>query len=239
MPASGHGTWGWHRLTPAWADRLVADAGVAPGDLVLDVGAGTGALTAPLVAAGARVIAVELHPGRAAALRRRFAGDDVVVVHADAADLRLPRRPFRVVANPPFARTTAILGRLLAPGIPPGAGRRGGAAGRGPALGRGPGARGRALVPDLRRRPRPPDPPGRVRPAAEGGLHGPAGGAQPAASPALTAAPSSQQASRSSRDGGPTSDSGACAARHRSPVTILSMPASAPAVSSLPWTHTP
>ena len=116
MPASGHGTWGWHRLTPAWADRLVADAGVAPGDLVLDVGAGTGALTAPLVAAGARVIAVELHPGRAAALRRRFAGDDVVVVHADAADLRLPRRPFRVVANPPFARTTAILGRLLAPG---------------------------------------------------------------------------------------------------------------------------
>jgi 23S rRNA (adenine-N6)-dimethyltransferase len=115
VPASGHGTWGWHRLTPAWADRLVADAGVAPGDLVLDVGAGTGALTAPLVAAGARVIAVELHPGRAAALRRRFAGD-VVVVHADAADLRLPRRPFRVVANPPFARTTAILGRLLAPG---------------------------------------------------------------------------------------------------------------------------
>jgi 23S rRNA (adenine-N6)-dimethyltransferase len=112
----GHGTWGWHRLAPAWADRLVADAGVTPGDLVLDIGAGTGALTAPLVAAGARVIAVELHPGRAAALRRRFAGDGVVVVHADAADLRLPRRPFRVVASVPFAQTTAILGRLLAPG---------------------------------------------------------------------------------------------------------------------------
>ena len=129
MPASGHPTWGWHRLTPAWADRLVADAGVAPGDLVLDVGAGTGALTAPLVAAGARVIAVELHPGRAAALRRRFAGDDVVVVHAVAADLRLPRRPFRVVANPGsrLVRADVVVQRAAArrwaEGRAPGAGR--------------------------------------------------------------------------------------------------------------------
>ena len=84
--------------------RVVADAGVRPGDLVLDIGAGTGAVTAPLVAAGARVIAVELHPERVAMLRERFAGDDVTVVRADVADLRLPRRPFRVVANPPFAR---------------------------------------------------------------------------------------------------------------------------------------
>ena len=40
----------------------------------------------------------------------------MTVVRADAADLRLPRRPFRVVANPPFAASTAILRRLLAPG---------------------------------------------------------------------------------------------------------------------------
>ena len=76
------------------------------GDLVLDIGAGDGALTAPLLELGARVVAIELHPGRAAALRRRF-GDDVRVVQVDAADLRLPRRPFRVVANPPWAITDA------------------------------------------------------------------------------------------------------------------------------------
>ena len=90
-------------------------AGIGPGDLVLDIGAGRGALTDPLVRAGARVVAVELHPQRAASLRERFAGAPVTVVAADAADLRLPRRPFRVVANPPFALTTAILRRLLHP----------------------------------------------------------------------------------------------------------------------------
>jgi 23S rRNA (adenine-N6)-dimethyltransferase len=62
------------------------------------------------------VVAVELHPGRAGALRRRFAGAPVTVVQADVADLRLPRRPFAVVANPPFAASAALLRRLTAPG---------------------------------------------------------------------------------------------------------------------------
>ena len=106
--------WGWYRLDRSWAERLVAESGVARGDLVLDIGAGDGALTAPLVELGARVVAFELHPGRAAALRRRF-GDDVRVVQADAADLRLPRRPFRVVANPPWSITDPLLRRLLHP----------------------------------------------------------------------------------------------------------------------------
>jgi 23S rRNA (adenine-N6)-dimethyltransferase len=110
--------WGWHQLTDRWAERVVAEAGIRPGELVLDVGAGTGALTGPLLDAGARVIAIELHPDRLAALRRRFAGalGALKVVKADAGSLRLPRRPFRVVANPPFAITSPLIRRLLAPG---------------------------------------------------------------------------------------------------------------------------
>jgi len=119
VPASGGQTgprraWGWHRLDHEWAARIVAEAGIRPGELVLDIGAGEGALTAPLILAGARVVAVELHPGRAARLRRQF--PQVTVVHADAAGLRLPSRPFRVVASPPYGIAAGLLGLLLAPG---------------------------------------------------------------------------------------------------------------------------
>jgi 23S rRNA (adenine-N6)-dimethyltransferase len=107
--------WGWHPLSAPAAARLVADAGIGRGDLVLDIGAGTGALTSALLAAGARVLAVELHPGRAGELRRRFDGR-VTVIQTDAADLRLPRRPFRVVANPPWAISAAVVKRLTSRG---------------------------------------------------------------------------------------------------------------------------
>ena len=107
--------WGWHQLEADAAAELVRLADLPPRALVLDVGAGLGALTAPLLAAGHRVIAVEAHAARAAHLRRLY-GARVTVVQADAADLRLPRRPFHVVANPPFAITSSLLRRLLHPG---------------------------------------------------------------------------------------------------------------------------
>ena len=118
MPASGSGrhSWGWHRLTGEWARRVVADGGSGGGALVVEVGAapGAGALTGPLLAAGARVIAVELHPRRAEWLRRSFAGTGLRVVEVDVTEFRWPGQPFRVVANPPFAATSALLHGLLA-----------------------------------------------------------------------------------------------------------------------------
>lgn len=104
--------WGWRQLEPRWAELLVARAPIRAGALVIDVGAGTGAITAELVEVRARVIAVEAHHRRAEVLEERFE-HGVVVVRADAADLRLPRRPYDVVANPPFAITHALLRRIL------------------------------------------------------------------------------------------------------------------------------
>ena len=106
---------GRHALrSRAFADELVRDAGVAPGTLVLDLGAGGGVLTRALAAAGARVRAVELD---AAALRQldvRFGNDPrIEVVRGDATTVPLPGEPFAVVANLPFAAGTAILRRLL------------------------------------------------------------------------------------------------------------------------------
>ena len=91
-----------------------------PGTLVLDLGAGAGALTRALADAGARVRAVELEPAAVRQLEARFGADPrVEVVAGDATVLQLPRESFAVVANLPFAAGTAILRRLLSdPSVP-------------------------------------------------------------------------------------------------------------------------
>lgn len=114
MVARSGRPWSWHRLADPFARELVAASGVGRGDLVLDLGAGDGRITRHLAASGARVIAFELHPGRAASLRTSVDGSNVKVVCADVRDLRLPRRDFRVVANPPFDGVSAVLARLTA-----------------------------------------------------------------------------------------------------------------------------
>jgi 23S rRNA (adenine-N6)-dimethyltransferase len=96
----------------------VDGAGVAPGDLVVDVGAGRGAVTSVLVERGAHVWAVEADPVLVSQLRDRF-GSRVRVLETDARRLEWPREPFAVVANLPFAGANAILAGLLGDaGIP-------------------------------------------------------------------------------------------------------------------------
>ena len=96
------------------ASDFVREAGVASGDLVVDIGAGAGALTLALASAGAEVIALELAPELAADLRRRLAPNRrVTVVEVDVLEWEWPTRPFAVVANLPFASSGAILAHLL------------------------------------------------------------------------------------------------------------------------------
>ena len=93
------------------AAELVRDAGVCPRDLVVEIGAGTGRLTAELSRVAREVVAVELDPALAGALRGRWL--NVRVVEGDAVVAPLPAERFRVVSNLPFARTNDLLHRLL------------------------------------------------------------------------------------------------------------------------------
>jgi 23S rRNA (adenine-N6)-dimethyltransferase len=105
---------GRHLLVPRLAAELVRNSGVTRGDLVIDIGAGTGALTAELASRAGRVLAIEVDDVYIPRLRTRFGGvDRVRVVRCDALALRWPSEPFRVVGNLPFAHTTSILRHLL------------------------------------------------------------------------------------------------------------------------------
>lgn len=105
-------------IDPAALRAIVRDAGVQPGEPVLEIGPGLGSLTLALREAGARVTAVEIDGGLVRACRD-ILGDDphVRLVHGDALALDLAEvvdEPVAVVANPPYHAATPLLLRLLA-----------------------------------------------------------------------------------------------------------------------------
>jgi SAM-dependent methyltransferase len=91
--------------SPEWAAHLHEDilpdatAGADLGDRMLEIGPGPGAATEWLRHRVRRLVAVELDPAAAAALRKRYAGTNVEVVTADATDLPYPDESFDSVGT--------------------------------------------------------------------------------------------------------------------------------------------
>ena len=105
---------------PRLIEQLVDSAEISSSDLVYDLGAGRGSLTAALARRARRVVAVEKDPRLVEQLRRRFAGRTNVAVHeADLLKHPLPRSDYVVFANPPFDITARLLGALTFAPVPP------------------------------------------------------------------------------------------------------------------------
>ncbi|HRP62348.1 MAG TPA: 16S rRNA (adenine(1518)-N(6)/adenine(1519)-N(6))-dimethyltransferase RsmA [Phycisphaerales bacterium] len=102
--------------------KLIGAAEIAPGDVVLEVGPGTGTLTEALLEHGAEVIACELDRDLAALVRDRL-GDRITLIEGDCleGERRLNRkivsalagRPFKLVANLPYQAASPLMGALL------------------------------------------------------------------------------------------------------------------------------
>jgi 16S rRNA (adenine1518-N6/adenine1519-N6)-dimethyltransferase len=109
-------------IDPAFIRRIVALAGPRPDDHVLEVGPGLGSLTLALLAAGCRVLAVEIDPVLAAELPHTVASrapdlaSRLEVITADAARVTgLPGpAPSMLVANLPYNAAVPVLLHLLA-----------------------------------------------------------------------------------------------------------------------------
>jgi len=101
--------------------RAIADAGeIVPGEVVLEVGPGEGALTKELLARGATVIAVEKDHRLIPLLEETFADTiarkQLVIVEADALDFdisKYAKGTYKVIANIPYYITGALIKKLL------------------------------------------------------------------------------------------------------------------------------
>ncbi|WP_305785894.1 ErmE/ErmH/ErmO/ErmR family 23S rRNA (adenine(2058)-N(6))-methyltransferase [Symbioplanes lichenis] len=91
---------------PAAIRAFLTATGVGRGDLVLEVGAGRGSLTAGLVRRARHVVAFEVDPAMAAALPRR---PGLTVRAEDFLAAEPPHEPFAVAGNVPYALTAAVV----------------------------------------------------------------------------------------------------------------------------------
>ncbi len=110
--------------------KIIKAAEIVPGETVLEIGPGTGILTEALVAAGARVIAVEADRDLISPLREKF-GDTIELVEGDVISLASSRTsprpspfegegvPYKLVANIPYNITSKILETFLTSKTPP------------------------------------------------------------------------------------------------------------------------
>ena len=112
-----------HFLEPAWVTKLVAAIDPAPGDTIVEIGPGRGAITMPLLPRVRQLLAIEVDRDLAAALEARHIPQLTVVTadvltldlaatvraHVDAASVER----CRVVGNLPYNISSPILFRLL------------------------------------------------------------------------------------------------------------------------------
>lgn len=112
-------------VVPNWMAECAA---VQEGDLILEIGPGTGMLTAALLARKAQVLAVEADSRAIVELESRFAGEissgQLIIHHGDAREitpktLGLKDLSFKVVANIPYYLSGFLLRSLLESDVQP------------------------------------------------------------------------------------------------------------------------
>ncbi len=106
-------------------EAIVAGSGAGPGDTVIEIGPGYGALTVPLARTAERVVAIELDADVLPVLRTNLAAAGLAnveirnddILRTDLAPYVVPGRT-RVVGNLPYYITTPILLHLLESRLP-------------------------------------------------------------------------------------------------------------------------
>jgi len=96
---------------------MVQEAGISAADFVVEIGPGLGAITEPMLATGARVLAIEKDARLAEFLRSRLANRRLEIIHGDALEFDVkrlfPAGPVKLLGNLPYYASTQLLLRCL------------------------------------------------------------------------------------------------------------------------------
>mgnify|MGYP006283607643 CR=1 FL=1 len=98
--------------------KLIRISSIDAGDVVIEIGAGAGAITKELQRTAKLVIALEIDERLIAALLKT-ADNNTVLFKLDALKFNLPVSPYKVFSNPPFAIEGRLLRKLLNAQQPP------------------------------------------------------------------------------------------------------------------------
>ena len=93
-------------------DKMVSAARLSRGDVVLEIGAGTGLLTARLARTGARVLAIEMDR-RFAKTLGRLEHANVDIIYANALDVIDGMKFNKMVANIPYSICEPLVNKLV------------------------------------------------------------------------------------------------------------------------------
>lgn len=108
---------GQHFLRSPHYLKLIAEcARITPGEVVLEIGPGEGALTEELLARGARVIAVEKDRRFISQLKEKFKNKKFEVHEADILQCKISnlfKSPYKLVGNIPYYITGALFKKFL------------------------------------------------------------------------------------------------------------------------------
>lgn len=100
--------------------ELVGHSNIRKNDTVLDIGAGSGAITDVLARRAERVIAYEPEPRAAEKLRMNMLRrGNVEVIEQGFLESSLPTVPYKVFSNIPFRLSSKIVRKLVTSGHPP------------------------------------------------------------------------------------------------------------------------
>ncbi|MBI2466097.1 MAG: ribosomal RNA small subunit methyltransferase A [Candidatus Sungbacteria bacterium] len=102
-------------VSPEIIEKIINSAQIKTGEIILEVGPGTGNLTEALLKSGAEVVAVEKDRSLTQLLKIKYQNSNIKIIEGDILKFSETKikKPYRIIANIPYYLTGALIQKFL------------------------------------------------------------------------------------------------------------------------------